>query len=234
MEKLDAKAIRRIVFDWKIYVLGATACCTTVTVYSVAIFSPSIINQFSPGQSPRHVQALVIPIFVAAMVGCLAAAYASDKLKHRSSFALFGYLLVIIGASILINQKQVNTHVKYGALYFMAVGGYISLPMLWTMLVNNLSGSYKIGFAVALEVGLGNFGGIASALVFQGKMAPFFVVGYKTVLGMSCAAAALVCIYTFALYMENKARDAGKRDHRLSDPEIDNLGDDHPHFRYGY
>ena len=209
-------------------------CCTTVTVYSVAIFAPTIINQFSPGQSPRHVQALVIPIFVAATVVCLAAAYASDKLKHRSSFAFFGYILIIIGSALLINQSHISTHVKYGALYFMACGAYISIPMMWTMLVNNVSGSYKIGFAVALEVGLGNFGGIASALVFQGKQAPKYSEGYKTCLGMASAAAGLVCVYTFALYRENKARDAGKRDHRLSDPDIDNLGDDHPHFRYGY
>ena len=213
---------------------GAIACCTTVTVYSVAIFAPTIIKQFDPTSSARHVQALVIPIFVAATAGCLATAYASDKLKHRSSFALFGYLLIIIGAAILINQAHVSRNVKYGALYFLAVGGYISLPMLWTMLVNNVSGSYKIGYAIAMEVGLGNFGGIASALVFQGKQAPKFDTGYKTILGMSVAAAVLVIVYTLALWTENKARDAGKRDHRLSDPDIDNLGDDHPHFRYGY
>jgi sugar phosphate permease len=210
------------------------ACCTTVTVYSVAVLAPTIIGQFQPGHSSRHVQALAIPIFLAATVGCLAAAYASDKLKHRAGFAIFGYLLVIVGAAILINQNHVSTNVKYGALYFMAVGAYIALPMLWTMLVNNVSGSYKIGFAVALEVGIGNFGGIASALVFQGADAPLYSTGYKTILGMSIASICLVIIYTLALFAENKARDAGKRDHRLSDPNIDNLGDDHPQFRYGY
>jgi hypothetical protein len=141
------------------------ACCTTVTVYSVAIFAPTIIKQFEPTSSPRHVQALVIPIFVAATAGCLSDAYASDKLKHRSSLTLFGYLLIIISDSMLINQQHVSTKMKYGSLYFMAVGGYISLPMLWTMLVDNMSGHYKIGYAIAMEVGLGNFGGIASALV---------------------------------------------------------------------
>ncbi|KAG9228987.1 putative salicylate hydroxylase [Amylocarpus encephaloides] len=151
MDTLNSKTIKRIVFDWKIYVV-------------VAIFAPSIIKQLDPTASARHTQALVIPIFVAATAGCLAAAYASDKLKHRSGFAIFGYVLIIIGASILANQKHMSKNVKYGALYFMAVGGYISLPMLWTLLVNNISGSYKIGYAIAMEVGLGNFGGIASAL----------------------------------------------------------------------
>ncbi|KAF4635526.1 hypothetical protein G7Y89_g2567 [Cudoniella acicularis] len=139
MDRLDAKALQRIFLDWKMYVVGATACCTTVTLYSVAIFAPTIISQFSANQSPRHVQALTIPIFVAASVGCLAAAYASDKTKHRSAFVLFGYSLTIVGAGILMNQEHFNVHVKYGALYFMEVGSFISLPMLWTMLVNNMT-----------------------------------------------------------------------------------------------
>ena len=143
-------------------------------------------------------------------------------------------MLIIIGASILIKQQDVSMNMRYGSLYFLAVGSYISLPMLWTMLVNNVSGSYKIGYAIAMEVNLGNFGGVASALVFQGKNAPRYVIGYRTILGMSVAAAGLVIIYTAALMYENKARAAGKRDHRLSGPDADNLGDDHPSFRYAY
>jgi len=210
------------------------ACCTTVTAYSVSIFAPTIISQFEPGKSPRHVQALAIPIWVAAMVGCLTTAYASDKLKHRSSFAFLGYIFTIIGASLLINQHHINTHTKYGALFFMAVGSYISLPMLWVMLMNNVSGSYKMACAVAIEVGLGNIGGIASALVFQGKQAPLYTLGYHTVLYMSVVAAALVVIYTVALWFENRIRNTGKRDYRLSEPDVNNAGDDHPYFRYVY
>jgi len=134
----------------------------------------------------------------------------------------------------MINQNNLSVHIKYGALYFMAVGTYISLPLLWTMMVNNVSGSYKTGFAIALQVGIGNFGGIASALVFQGKQAPLYSAGYKTILWMTVAAMVLVVGYTAALFFENKARDAGKSDYRLADPDVDNLGDDHPHFRYGF
>ncbi|KAH6672400.1 putative salicylate hydroxylase [Halenospora varia] len=151
MDTLNKKALIRIFLDWKMYVV-------------VAIFAPTIINQFKAGQSPRHVQALVIPIFAAASVACLTTAFASDKLKHRSAFALLGYVMSAVGAGILMNQSHVSIHVKYGALFFMGCGAYICLPMLWTMLVNNVSGSYKTGIAIGIEVGIGNFGGIASAL----------------------------------------------------------------------
>lgn len=39
--------------------------------------------------------------------------------------------------------------------------------------------------------------------------------------------------HTTWLLLENKARGAGKRDHRLLDPDDDSLEDEHPHFRYG-
>lgn len=201
-------------------------------MYSVAIFAPTIINQFQPGHTTRHAQALVIPIFVAALVVCLLAAYASDKLKHRAGFAFFGYILTIIGAALLFTQKHHTADVKYAALYFMACGSYISLPMIWTMLINNVSGSYKIGIAIAIEVGVGNIGGIASAWIFRGSQAPLYVTGYTTLITMSTIAAALVVVYSVGLLLENKARDAGKRDYRLSEPDSDNLGDDHPNFRY--
>jgi hypothetical protein len=116
----------------------------------------------------------------------------------------------------------------------MSVGAYISLPLLWLMLVNNVSGTYKIAFAIGMEIGVGNVGGIVAALVFQGSEAPFYTTGYNVSLGVVCAAAFLATVYVFALWRENKARDAGKRDHLLSHPDADNLGDDHPHFRYGY
>jgi hypothetical protein len=60
------------------------------------------------------------------------------------------------------------------------------------------------------------------------------VEGYRTILGMSVAVAGLVIIYKTALVFGIKARAAGKRDYRLSEPDADNLGDDHPQFRYGY
>ena len=176
----------------------------------------------------------MIPIFVAASFGCLLSAYCSDKLKHRASFALFGYCLTIVGLVILINQKHVPVNVKYGALYFLAVGSYISLPLLWTMLINNVLGSYKMGYASAMQVGLGNFGGLASALIFQGKMAPLFKTGYSVALGMTVLAAVLVVVYTMGLWWENKQKAAGKRDYKLTGEDRDSLGDEHPSFKFGY
>jgi hypothetical protein len=102
------------------------------------------------------------------------------------------------------------------------------------MLINNVLGEYKMGFASAMQVGLGGFGGLASALVFQGKMAPGYVVGYRTALGMTVVATVGVCGYTGALWWENRRRERGERDGRLGGLDANSLGDEHPRFRYGY
>lgn len=85
-----------------------------------------------------------------------------------------------------------------------------------------------------MQVGLGNFGGLASALIFQGKMAPFFTTGYSTALGMTVLAAVLVAVYTGALWWENKQKADGKRDYKLTSEDKDSLGDEHPSFKFGY
>jgi sugar phosphate permease len=181
-----------------------------------------------------YVQALVIPIFIASAVATLLVSYASDKLRHRYAFAMLGWLLTLIGLVIMIEQRSVSTKAKYGALYLISIGGYISVPQLWTLLVNNTSGRYKVAFAIAIQMGLGNVGGIISASTFGGKQAPFYEVGYKVNLGLVCVAMALCTGYVGGLYLENKARDQGKRENRLRESDADNLGDDHPNFRYGY
>ncbi|KFY44871.1 hypothetical protein V494_01269 [Pseudogymnoascus sp. VKM F-4513 (FW-928)] len=234
MDRLDSKAMRRILLDWKIWTCTLMFICSIVAVYSINLFAPTIVKQFDPDASVRHIQALVIPIFIASAAATLAVSYASDKLKHRYGFAMFGWLLTLIGLVIMINQRSVSVKARYAALYLISIGGYISVPQLWTLLVNNCSGSYKIAFAVGFEMGLGNMGGIISSLTFQGSQGPFYDMGYRVNLGLVCAAMVLATGYVGGMWWENKQRDQGKRNHLLEGEEKDNLGDDHPLFRYGF
>ena len=208
--------------------------CSIVAVYSINLFAPTIVKQFDPTASVRHIQALVIPIFLASAAATLAISYASDKLRHRYAFAMFGWVLTLVGLVVMINQRHVSVNARYAALYLISIGGYISVPQLWTLLVNNCSGSYKIAFAVGFEMGLGNMGGIISSLTFQGSQAPFYDMGYRVNLGLVCAAMVMATGYVGGMWWENKQRDAGKRDYLLEGEEKDNLGDDHPLFRYGF
>ncbi|OBT41015.1 hypothetical protein VE00_08240 [Pseudogymnoascus sp. WSF 3629] len=233
MDVLDRKAIIRCLTDWKIYLSSFIIIGIISSVYSCTLFAPTIIKALKPEYSPKQIQSLIIPIFIAASVTTLALAYISDKLKHRAGLALTGCFIAIIGYIILLNQRHVSVNARYGALYLIASGSFAALPGAWMLLLNNVSGSYKTAFAIGMEIGLGNGGGFIASLSFQAKAAPFYWTGFRTTFSLMCMATGFICLYVVGLWYENKQKRAGKMDHLL-DEEGDNLGDAHPQFIYTY
>jgi hypothetical protein len=233
MDILDRKAIIRCLTDWKIYMSAFIIVGVISSVYSCTLFAPTIVQVLKPGYTPKQIQSLVIPIFVAASISTLTFAFISDKLKHRAGVALTGCFIAIIGYIIILNQEHVSVNARYGALFLIASGSFAALPGAWILLLNNVSGSYKTAFAMGMEIGLGNGGGFVASFSFQSKDAPFYWTGFKTTCSLMCMAIGLICIYVVGLWYENKQKRSGKRDYLLNE-EGDNLGDAHPEFIYTY
>jgi hypothetical protein len=86
----------------------------------------------------------------------------------------------------------------------------------------------------AFTSSVGQMGGITSALIFPESDGPYYVPGVSVCIGL-CAAGFVVagCIWFFNS-LENKARDAGRRDHLRDLPrdQQNKLGEKHPDFRY--
>jgi hypothetical protein len=96
-----------------------------------------------------------------------------------------------------------------------------------------MMGQYKRSIGIAMVVGLGNCGGIIASNVFIQSESPHFQTGFSTCLAMLILASFTATAFAIGLVMENKKRDRGERDYRLEDlREADNLGDDHPSYRY--
>lgn len=209
---------------------------TCSTTYSINLFRPTFAKTLHPTYSARHVQILVVPILVVAGLAALLSAYLSDRSRHSVGFAQFGYLLSSIGFILLLEQRHVSDGVKYTALYFVMAGSYMTLPLLWTMLANNVFGKYKLAFAIGLEAGLGNCGGIFTSLIFPQTDAPLYKTGFSACLGLLVMSVLLMWGFLIGLYVENGKRRRGQSDHRLQLPakEVSNLGDDHPSFRFVY
>jgi hypothetical protein len=237
MDTLNADSIKRCLFDWKIWINVVIYAFTVCVTYSINLFGPTIIQGLNPtyATNPRKVLLLTAPIFLVCAVFCLASAWLSDRLRHRSGFVLTGYLVSIIGFGILLQAKGVvPTPIRYMAIYFVAVGSYISLPILWSMMANNVSGVYKVAFASSMQIGFGSVGGIIASSAYKVKDAPLYHKGHLLIFSLLIAALVLVLVFVFGIYLEKKARANGKRDYRLTSPNIDNMGDDHPQFKLTY
>lgn len=204
------------------------------TGYATSFFTPTILKQL--GWTSIRAQVMSIPIYIVATVIALATAFASDKLRHRFAFTLAGCTIATVGYVILICQKSVPVGARYFALYAITGGGYMTQPILMGWLSNNMAGHYKQSIAAAMQIGLGNCGGLVASNVFFDEEAPLYPTGFGVSLGMVWICG-VSCVVFFAwLWRENREREQGKRDYRYQWPteELGNLGDDHPGFRFTY
>ncbi|OLN91622.1 putative transporter C1002.16c-like protein 10 [Colletotrichum chlorophyti] len=172
------------VAEWKMFFLNPLNYCwailycfTTTTAYSVSIFSPSFVQSFNPGMSVQNVQAQIVPIFVVAAVTCLATAYAADRLNHRVTFGLVGYVFTIIGYAVLYRAERQSSNITMMALYFIAFGAYITLPMIWILSMQNLQTPFQRAIGSGFVIGTGNVSGYISAWIFKTSDGPYYENG---------------------------------------------------------
>ncbi|PCD27071.1 hypothetical protein AU210_013486 [Fusarium oxysporum f. sp. radicis-cucumerinum] len=230
MDHLNKAAWKRILTDWKIY-LGTLAYFGIVNNgYAGSFFIPTILREM--GYAAERAQVLTIPVYIVATIGCLSAAYLADRLRHRYGFTMFGVVMTSIGYILLLLQHQVPTAARYFALFLLVTGGYITQPVVLGWLSNTMGGHYKRSIASAAQVGFGNLGGIVASNVYLTREAPEYWTGLGVSLGMVWICGVSCTAFYFLAIRENKKRDRGERDHRLQGADADNLGDDHPHWRY--
>ncbi|KAK1976266.1 major facilitator superfamily transporter [Colletotrichum cereale] len=149
-------------------------CFTTTTAYSVSIFSPSFVKSFRPELDATEIQAQIVPIFVVAAVACLSTAYAADRLNHRSGFGLVGFVFTIIGYTILRKEERESSSVTMMALYFIAFGTYITLPMIWILAMQNMRTPFQRAIGSGFVIGVGNISSYISAWIFRTSEGPFY------------------------------------------------------------
>jgi len=200
--------------------------------YSTMFFIPTILNEM--GYKPAQAQLHTIPIYVVCIVVAGITAYLSDRMRHRYIFTMAGILVATIGYTMLLRQELFSTSVKYLAVFFISSGVYITQPITIVWLANNMGGHYKRSFGAAIQIAVGNFGGIIGSNIYLQREMPAYRTGYGTALAMLWVAGALCTCFYFGLKRENKKRARGERNERLNAPVevVENLGDDHPEFRF--
>ena len=127
-------------------------------------------------------------------------------------------------------------HVKYAGTFFLASGIYANVPAIVAWNGNNIGGSTKRSVGIAMQVGIGNLGGVMSAYLFLPKDAPQYAHGHGALIGLS-GGACLLCIFmTLYLRRENARRDSQHKALALYTEEERNherhLGDNASFFRY--
>ncbi|KAK6397494.1 hypothetical protein LTR65_006471 [Meristemomyces frigidus] len=232
MNRLDKPAAKRIFTDWKMYCGVFMYMGVVNTGYATSFFLPTIITEL--GFKAEAAQVRSIPIFIVAAAVCGITAWLTDLLRHRYAFCITGVCIATIGYGVLLCEASVSVSFRYAAIFLVVSGGYMCQPVTIAWVNNTMGGHYRRSISSAVMIGFGNIGGIIASNIFITSQAPAYPVGYGVSLGLLWMCALACTGLLLGLRAENKRRDRGERDWRLETEDADNLGDDHPHFRFTY
>jgi hypothetical protein len=203
----------------------------TENANSIANFQPTILKGL--GYTSIQAQVHTIPVYIVGAAFSVIFAYMSEWLNHRYLFYMLGWLVLSVGLIIQIAYPPA-ANIRYMAMFFMASGAYLAMPVSIVWVSINAGKGYKRAIAIGAIINFGTAGAFVSSNVFLFKETPRFRTGFSTGLGLACMGALAATIMFFGVQWENKRRDA----QRLELPEVldidmkDGMSDEHPDFRF--
>ncbi|KAH6621675.1 major facilitator superfamily domain-containing protein [Chaetomium sp. MPI-SDFR-AT-0129] len=229
--KVTWKDIRQAVLSIHNYTCALGFFLINITVQGLSVFMPTILKDL--GWTDTKAQLYSVPPYVAACLVAIAVAYGSDKTHQRGAWLAAFSCLAAVGFAILRWVEQ--PEIRYMALYFVTVGAFPGGPGFLSWAMNNSAGPSVRAVSSGYVVTLGTIGGIVATWTYTKGDAPKYHTGHTINL---CGQLATVLLSLFGIFYcmyENKARAAGKRDHRLqglTEEEQEELGNTHPSYRY--
>jgi MFS family permease len=156
------KYVRDAFLDWQIWVNIFVYWGIVCPLYGISLFLPSIIRQL--GYQSSQAQLLTVPVYITAAIFAVIAAYFSDKVGKRSPFILGFLLVMVVGFSMSIaTDPKEKPGVVYAGVFIAACAIYPAFPGVIAWLSNNLSGSLKRSVGMAIQIGVGNLGGVSGS-----------------------------------------------------------------------
>ncbi|KZS90615.1 MFS general substrate transporter [Sistotremastrum niveocremeum HHB9708] len=233
-EHFSWQYVKDALTDWQVYTHALLYMTIGGPLYGFSFFAPGVVKSF--GFNTADTQLMTVPPYVFATIVLLFNTYWSDRTRLRSPFILFSLTLNIIGYSILLSNVKWSAH--YVGIYFILAGGYSAFPIMISWASNNFAGHYKRCVSMALQIGLGNFGGAIFSNVYRTQDAPRYKLGYGIVFMFEwfgiIATIANVLLYRHINAKRAKlvAGDSEGAGVKLSGEETRRLGDKAPTFRY--
>ncbi|CZR49043.1 uncharacterized protein FPRO_12480 [Fusarium proliferatum ET1] len=197
-----------------------------IAVQGLGVFLPTILRDL--GWTATKAQLMTVPPNFLAFVTCFLVAFFSDKTKKRGPFIILLTTISATGAIIL--RWETKAAVKYFGVFLLISGAGASGPSYLTWAINNAAPSSVRAVTSAYIVTIGTLGG----WTYLARDGPEYHTGHSINVGGQIAAVIVTAFGTLYCVWENKAREAGRRDHRLtglSEDEQAKLGSSHPSFR---
>lgn len=204
----------------------------TVSGLGMSFFLPTVLSDF--GWKATEAQIYTIPVYMFALLLMLVVAWLSDRFKHRYAFIVLCLAVATAGYGIALGQESLPRGIKYLGCFLIAGGSLCASPLCLVFLSNNEAGHLKKAVSSAVQVSCAGVAGIIGSSIFLTSEEPVYKTGYSVGLALLWMSGLSATAMALTMWVENRKRDRGERDWRLSSPEaeVSNMGDWHPHFRY--
>ncbi|ODV91547.1 hypothetical protein CANCADRAFT_72590 [Tortispora caseinolytica NRRL Y-17796] len=234
MNKLNSFTWTLLLTDWKLYIGTLMYMLINYSGVSATVVMPSIVYGLG-AYTPQRTQLMLIPIYIVSVIVSFCGAWYADKREQRYPVSMLGALTLLTGYLILyVGQDTVASGVKYFACFLLVSGCFTAQPLALAWLQNNISGHYKRAIFSAVQIGIGNIGGLIASILFQSTHAPGYASGYITGIAFTVASLAAFTLFYLGIRRAIARRDAGKEVWKFDLPceKLENLGDSDPRFRY--
>ncbi|KAF8935657.1 hypothetical protein BGZ58_004874 [Dissophora ornata] len=112
--------------DWKVYMHMIMYICSTIPLYSFALFMPSILAGFNLDHLTTQI--MTAPAYATACVATLFCAFSSDLKKERGFHFAVPAAIACLGYVLLIVTRDGPTSMRYICLTITAVGNFSIVP----------------------------------------------------------------------------------------------------------
>ncbi|KAJ7583023.1 MFS general substrate transporter [Mycena floridula] len=191
--KFELSLLWKALGDYKSYLLALNFLFIVIPTYCFALFLPSIINGL--GFTAAKAQAMSSPPYILSCIVTMLVGKYSDKTGLRGPFILGINVLGIIGYSVLYATK--TPVAGYVASFIACSGLFANIASIISWAASNTGGDVKRSVVLAMVIGLGNLGGIASSFVFRPQDAPRYHLGHATCIGCLCASFVLTAFMSW-------------------------------------
>ncbi|KAI1324291.1 MFS transporter-like protein [Xylariaceae sp. FL0255] len=200
-----------------------------IPLYSFSLFLPTIITGLGYHVTTTA-QLLTVPPNAAAVLSVVGVTWLSDHVKMRGPLMAGCSLIAIVGYILLLATGSLKA--QYAGTFLVAIGVFPQSALVMGWLSNNLAPHYVRATGIGFLIAFANSSAFISTFIYLAKDAPKYVLGHSVSLGAVVLNLLFVLIQITYLTWENKKRDQGHRDNRLSEGNLHRLGHRHPSFRY--
>lgn len=233
IDALHSKGVWAGIFNTNTIVIACVFLLNNITVQGVGFFLPTIVRSIYPQESTIHQQLRTVPPYVCGAFMTLLTGYLSWKTRRRGLYLLLSVPPLVAGFSLYV--ATLNPHLRYTAAFLVALGcfNFGALCTAWS--AANVTTDTARAASIGTTVFAGNCGGLIATWTFLPKDAPRYLPGNAFNLANSVVMFFLVGGLLLWQKRENKAKAAGRDDHRIegkTESEVADLGQKHPDFRY--